>query len=332
MTSTVTPMPARGGGPEQAEAWVARLLAPDCTPAERAAFEAWLAASPAHIDAYLQTEAVNAMARELSGDPMLRAAARRARRTTAEGASRLWRSAGWGAGLAAAVALFALVSSWWGRAPTVVERSYATAVGEQRTLTLEDGTELRLDTDTTVHMRFSDDRRVLELARGRAQVEVGVDAGRPLEMVAGAARIRDIGTTFQVRRDEAGIEVGLLDGLVFVSGAGSAAPTRLQPGQQVQVEADGTVGRPQSLDLAMAKGWPQGQLVFKQRRLDELLAEMNRYSRTPLRLGDAELAATRVSGVFYIGDQASLVAALQQGWGLRVERASDGAVVLKKNR
>ncbi|MBW3551337.1 MAG: FecR/PupR family sigma factor regulator, partial [Proteobacteria bacterium] len=78
----------------QAEAWLARLHAPDCSARERAAFEDWLAQSPTHIEAWLDAERIDAMARTLASDDLLRAAARQARRKTAGGGPlRRWRPA-----------------------------------------------------------------------------------------------------------------------------------------------------------------------------------------------------------------------------------------------
>ena len=55
---------------------------------------------------------------------------------------------------------------------------------------------------------------------------------------------------------------------------------------------------------------------------------MNRYSDTRVRLADPALGDIRVSGVFHMHDQAALVAALERGWALRAQQASDGDIVL----
>lgn len=320
------------GGPEQAEAWLARLLAPDCTPAERAAFEAWLAASPTHIEAYLETETVHSLVGELAADPLLRASARRVRR---EGAGRAARLGDWAVrslGLAAALALVVGTGAvvWLAREPGVTLQTYATAVGEQRRLTLSDGTEVRLDADSAVVARYTDRQREVEVERGRVQFVVAEDAERPFRVEAGPSTIRDIGTTFQVDRTGERVTVGLIEGAVIVTASGSRERSLLAPGQAVEVDARGAISAKRPFDLDVAHGWTRGQLVFKQRRLDQLVAEMNRYSRTPLRLGDPELEALTVSGVFNAGDQASLVAALEQGWSLKADRSATGEIVLRK--
>ncbi|MBW3550729.1 MAG: FecR domain-containing protein, partial [Proteobacteria bacterium] len=197
--------------------------------------------------------------------------------------------------------------------------------------TLADGTEVLLDTDSSVTARFSDRARRIELQRGRAQFVVAADTRRPFTVEAGAATIRDIGTTFQVGRRGDAVEVGLLEGALIViaaSRSGASRRSTLAPGQQVTVDAAGNMQARRALDLAVAEAWPRGDLVFKNRRLDVLLAEMNRYSEAQLRLADPRLGDTTVSGVFHIHDQPALIAALEQGWSLRAERLDEHQIVL----
>lgn len=305
--------------------WTARLRSPDCSVEERAAFEDWLAQSPDHIAAYLEAERLHTLAAGLASDDLIRAAARAARRDAAPRriGKLLWPALA--AGLVGAVGLLAL----WPRHAPVSEQAYATASGQQQEITLTDGTVVNLDTDTRLVTRFDEGQRWVELQRGRAQFVVGKDP-RPFAVRAGVGTVRDIGTTFQVRRNGAAVDVALLDGQVEVSTDVNGATRRslLAPGEQVSVDGSGAIGPPTSLDIAQAQSWPKGDLVFRQQRLDDLLAQMNRYSRQQVRLADPELGALAVSGVFHVGDQASLVAALERGWSLRAVRNGDDEIVL----
>ncbi|MDQ3205526.1 MAG: FecR domain-containing protein [Pseudomonadota bacterium] len=315
---------------DEAAGWLARLDAPDCSPADRAGFEDWLAQSPGNIDSYLEMERVQAMASSLASDPMVRAATRKARRDGGTAA----RVRGWLPALAAMAATVVIalgVVLWVLRPPVADVTRYATAVGEQRALQLADGTRVLLDTDSALTASFTGSARRVELHRGRAQFVVAQDPNRGFQVRAGPALIRDIGTTFQASHVGGDVVVGLLEGAVIVSvaPAGSAtASRRLSPGQQVVVARQGLLQPVREFDLATAEAWPRGELVFKSRRLDALLVEMNRYSRTPIRLADPRLGEITVSGVFHIGDQSSLVAALEQGWPVRAERGGATAIVL----
>lgn len=326
-------MPPRGASSRdgRAEAWVARLMSPDCSDAEHREFEDWLAESPRNIDAYLEAERAHALAAQLADDEFVRAAARGARRMPAQGGWRRWMPM---ASIAATVAAVAIGAAIWRMQPADAPATtiYATAVGEQRDQVLSDGTRLLLDTDSAIDVRFGADARLVEVRRGRVQIEVGKDP-RPFLVRAGQTVVRDIGTTFQVSRGTgAAVQVGLIEGVVQVSlGEGTDAPRRtLAPGEQVAVDAAGKLGDKRGLDLETAQAWPRGDLIFRERPLGQLLEEANRYSTTQLRLGDPSLAGIRISGVFHAGDQAALAKALEQGWGLRAERTNEHEVVLQR--
>ncbi|WP_206859598.1 FecR family protein [Lysobacter changpingensis] len=321
--NTRTSQPADG----QAEAWMARLMAPDCTPADRAAFEDWLAQSPRHIEAWLEVERVQALSAQLQSDEMVRAAARAVRRAPAITARRAWIPAA-----AAAMLVVAVAAIWWRYEPesTVVPQHYATAMGEQSEVTLADGTVVLLDTGTQLTAMFDSRERLVELAKGRAQFVVGHDEQRPFRVKAGPSTVRDIGTTFQVAHRDGAVDVGLLEGRVDVSAKGDRNVATLSPGEQVRVDANGRIGPKAPLDVTGARAWPQGDLVFRERRLDELLIEMNRYSKQQVRLADPALGGLVVSGVFHAGDQDALVAVLERGWSLRAERRGADEIVLHR--
>jgi transmembrane sensor len=147
--------------------------------------------------------------------------------------------------------------------------------------------------------------------------------------------IRDIGTRFEVARFGEDVTVTLMSGIVSVAlqepSAGDDAHV-LEPGQQVRVGAHGGVGPAMPVDPAAASDWTSGTLTFKDRRLGDLLEEMNRYSRTKIRVADPTLGLVRVSGVFRAGDQTSLLQALQAGWAMRSTRVSADEVVLSSAR
>jgi transmembrane sensor len=310
--------------PDTAEGWVARLDAPHAGPAEAAAFDAWCARDPSHRPAYRAARQLHDMARRLRDNDMLRAAAREALRATARRrtARRRW----FGAAAVAASLLVALPAVWWYLRTPMVTADYATQT-RIATVTLPDGTRMVMDAGTRASIRFDGEARQVLLERGRAQFRVG-KAEAPFEVRAGEVTVRDIGTTFQVRRGDADTRVALLEGQVTVSDARQPDTRTLSPGQAVRVGADGHLDAALPLDAAEAEGWTQGRLVFRGERLADLLATMNRYAARRITLADAGMGELRVSGSFHAGDQDALVSALVAGWQLRPERLADGTVVL----
>src|SRR5690606_33638330 len=89
-------------------------------------------------------------------------------------------------------------------------------LGERRTETLPDGTEVVLNTDSALEMRYSKGRRYIEVKQGEAQFEVAHDASRPFVVSIGEDTVTALGTRFQVRREQGSAIVTLLEGSVEV--------------------------------------------------------------------------------------------------------------------
>lgn len=110
----------------------------------------------------------------------------------------------------------------------------------------------------------------------------------------------------------------------------------MQPGERVRLSevtdaankaqrASMQVDRPR-IDQVLA--WKRGEAIFDDVPLSEAVAEMNRYSRTPILVGgDESVAARRVSGLFRTGDNLSFAHAVAALHGL-VVREREGLLEL----
>ena len=228
-----------------------------------------------------------------------------------------------GAAGALALAFGATAFVWLSQQPT----RYATAVGEQRTFQLEDGSRITLDTASEVAVRFNDSRRSVTLATGQAMFDVEGDPGRPFVVAAGNTRVTAVGTRFDVRRSGAGARVVLVEGRVDVRReAASDGQWTLAPGQQVTTSTD----RPTvaAANLPAATSWTTGRLTFESTPIGEAVAEMNRYSRVSIELRDERISSIQISGVFNTGDVDGFVAALSDLYALRPTETDDGRIIL----
>ncbi|ALN93762.1 FecR family protein [Lysobacter gummosus] len=324
----VSTLPPSHRFPDSAEGWLARLLSPESDTDDFAAFEEWIAVSPQNALAYAEAERVHGMARasqavraqvptDLSQIALSskRPSARRARPAVFA-----W----------AAVLVLALVSGWgvWVALRPSSPVQYATAVGERLKVDLPDGSTLVLDTDTALQLSYRRSRRGIELLRGRLQANVAHDKDRPFIVSSGDGSVRAVGTVFQVENRGGDTVVRLLEGRVVVATRQAGQALELHPMQQVVYGENGWFGTPEGVDRIAAEGWTQGRLIFKERRLAELLVEFNRYSRDHLVLSKAELGDIRVSGAFAADDRSGLIMALQRGWGLQAKRTASDETTL----
>jgi transmembrane sensor len=197
----------------------------------------------------------------------------------------------------------------WCAQPVVHE----TGIGERRTVALPDGSQVTLNTASRIEVRFDGGRREVVLAAGEAFFSVTRQADHaPFDVFSHAAQIRVTGTRFNLYRHADFTDVDLLEGGVTVgptNGQANAA-VRLAPGQAVRVSASGRPGRITSARLGRIEDWRRGLVSFDRTPLPAAVAEMNRYSRAPIRLDDAALGQLRVDGVFETGDTAAFAKAL----------------------
>lgn len=314
---------------EAAADWFAQLNNTTVSTDALRAFREWRR-DPRHDAAYRDVEALWRAAGMLRNDADIQKAAEEAleRKSKKKRTGPLPRPGprGTAAAIFAAVLAVGLTILW----PQIAGRTYATEIGEVRLVRLEDGSRLRLDTDSKVRVRLAGNARRIDLLSGRAQFEVAHDEARPFVVQAGETAVRALGTRFDVRREAAGVEVVLFEGSVEVDGPGEAAsPLILRPGETARLPTGAQ--RPVVLAAAAPEldSWTSGRLVFRSTPLGEAADEVNRYSPVKVVIEDARLAATPVTGVFDAGDTAAFVDAVRDLYGLQAASVGEREIRLR---
>jgi transmembrane sensor len=109
---------------------------------------------------------------------------------------------------------------------------YATAVGERRTLTLEDGSTVELNSRSRIRVRFAKSQRDVELLEGQVLFHVAKDSSRPFVVHSDTLSVRAVGTKFDVNRKTTGTTVTVVEGRVAVYEEGISAPgTAITPSE-----------------------------------------------------------------------------------------------------
>lgn len=311
----------------EAADWLARLGARPVSADTLAEFQAWRTA-PENVAAYRRAEAIWRRSGELSNDAEITALVQA---TLARPRPRRKKGVGRGAAIGGGLAVIGAVALAFGYHAWSSRMVYATPIGELRTVSLADGSTVRLDTASRVRVRLSDDRRVVILESGQALFEVAHDATRPFVVEAGTTEVQALGTVFDVRREgPGGVRVTLVEGAVEVrERAPEARQThRLSAGQQWKRASGST--RPAAVDVAVATSWAEGRLRFRNTPLREAVAEVNRYLEDKIVLDAGAAEAVGVNGTFAIGDRNAFVSAASDLFGLQAREASDGSLHLSK--
>jgi transmembrane sensor len=218
----------------------------------------------------------------------------------------------------------------------------STEVGEQRLVALKDGTHVFLNTATRLDVKYDANVRLVELKTGEALFDVAKKPTWPFIVIAGNRKIRALGTSFVVRRDETQTAVTLVEGTVTVTsdetGASARAPTSeaaktqersqaftLTPGQRLTFRAGQARLDMTSLDKAVA--WRRGEIIFDDTPLSAAVSELNRYSKDKLIVEQPEAQALLVTGLFQTGDSVSFAHAVAESFGLTVKEQNDEIVI-----
>lgn len=101
---------------------------------------------------------------------------------------------------------------------------YTTGIGEERSLTLADGSVIELNAESRIRVSYQTNTREVELLSGEALFKVFHNPSRPFVVESGAAIIRDLGTVFDVYRKPRGTTVTVIEGQVTVGPATVALP------------------------------------------------------------------------------------------------------------
>jgi transmembrane sensor len=327
----------------QAAAWVARLHGEGRTAQLEAGFQRWLAASSEHRAAFEMANDIWASAERCPKSAARSLAVQSPR-------ARLFALRPVALALAASAVLLLVGTALYFRDPGL-----STAVGEQRTVTLEDGTRVTMNTATRVHVEYDRNIRRIILDRGEALFEVSKRPKWPFMVVAGAQQVRALGTEFLVRRDDRQLAITLIEGKVTVSPRVSSTGTALEriqpttagtdtvPGKDRPTQAPGAVfalspgerltfakGKSPMLDrppLEKVIAWERGHLIFDHTPLGEAVREMNRYSDTEIRIENPETEGTQVTGIFHTGESENFARAVAEAYQLRLVSRS-GTLIL----
>lgn len=318
------PQSANRVADREAAEWHVRLGERPVSAAMLHAFAVWRRI-PANAEAYHRVETLWRTTGSLSSDPEIQALAQGTLRRSRPRLTQIWSRRLIPAAVVLAPVLVAAVALLlWLPGRDV----YSTDIGGRRTVQLEDGSQVQLDTDTRLKVRFSDARRQVVLERGRALFSVAHDTARPFSVAAGATEVTALGTVFDVRRDLAGVRVTLVEGAVAVTDArsGEARRWRLSPGQQLATSRPDP--EPEAVDPVSATSWSKGRLVFRETPLREAVAEVNRYLPDKIILAAGPVGEVPVNGVFATGDREAFVSAASDLFGLTAQPQPDGGVRL----
>ncbi|WP_213979088.1 FecR domain-containing protein [Sphingomonas sp. dw_22] len=307
----------------EAAAWAAKLdAAPDQAPP---GLDEWFAQDPRHAGALLRAQATLAV----FAPPWHESVPDIEKQAEDDGPASAWkRRAIFGGGalaLAASLAAVLLIGS--------PKETYETQIGEVRSLALSDGSSVSIDAKSRIEIDFDAKNRDVHFRSGKVLFRAAHNAQRPFRVMLDGIVITDIGTAFQVTKDDRtqAVEVLVTEGAVRIDAP--AGRVDLVAGQRARFPQAASGGlRPEltrvaPADIERTLAWKDGQLELNGETLDSAVAEINRHSRLQLRVGNAALGSESLYGSFRMDDAAGFARAVAAGLGTDVRTEADGIVI-----
>ena len=191
-----------------------------------------------------------------------------------------------------------------------------TATGEIKTLRLQDGSQLSLNTASAADIRFTPQERLIRLHQGEISIITAQDTqpvSRPFLVQTQQGMLRALGTEFIVRQFDDATRLTVLKHAVEITLPGHRL--LVSEGQTVRFTAS-AFGEVTALSGG-AGSWSKGVLSVSDRPLAEVVDELARYRHGHLSC-DPAVADLRISGTFPLNDTDAVLNILSRTLPVRI--------------
>ncbi len=342
---------------QQAAEWLSRLDADTpLTKNEKSELAEWMGRSNAHSRRLRQLavgwDAMNVLTElavplghsHMSGTPQARVA---------------WSNRRIAAAAASIVVSFVVTAVYWYSPDPIAKTNgfYATAIGDQDSVTLIDQSEVLLNTNTQIKVSYSQGFRDIYLLQGEAHFTVAKNANMPFRVFAGTGRIDAIGTAFSVYIKDDIVDVAVTEGRVSLASIAVSPPpkpTNSSVAAQIAlVEPLGTLEAGEvatiskevdehqnavvqlndqrllaAKDMSKMMSWRDGVLQFSGEPLEQVVNEISRYTTLSIEISDPGVRSIPIGGRFPVGETDAMFESLEKDFGLRVTRVSNDKFVV----
>jgi transmembrane sensor len=240
---------------------------------------------------------------------------------------------------AALLAVYILLAGSENHVPRPATQTYETAAGEHRVVKLADGSIVEMIAGSAISVTYTANERRLTLDEGQAIFTVAKNPKRPFVVRAGLGSVTAIGTVFNVRKTEGDVEVHVLEGTVAVrpvadAKAGSEAETSspislVTAGKQTSYSLSGLSIEPIIPAAAVTDlGWRVGVLTMVDLPIRDVIAELNRYLASEIKIGDEAVGRLRFTGTVYPDQVQAWLEGLQEGYPIEVVRLEGNTILM----
>ena len=292
---------------EQAAEWVVRLNDPRASEDDFSEWQQWLAQDAANVQAFHEVQDAWQRASAVADVIAAPTSDDRVTSITPTHVTSFTPRWSWALSLAATVLLVCGIVFWPSTPSTL-----STTTAELRSVKLPDGSRVSLGPETQLRLAFSERERLISMQTGEAYFEVSPDPQRPFSVKTPSGTVVAVGTAFSVHTLTDRIAVAVTHGKVrvetgggpvveealSVAGESAPPPVVLVTGQRFVRERERTtIDKLPSLDSATA--WQQRRLEYNNEELRVVIADINRYSATKLKIDSNDIGEQRYTGTVF---------------------------------
>lgn len=336
----------------QAHRWVVLLEESQVSAETKAEFDAWLEQGPSHKDAFdhARMSVAASQTLQVSDFPDLKSTPKYLllRSYAIEAIDFFKEKKGLLLGLGGAVAASLAITLFLKTpqtaivpaAPNPAIATYESAVGELKTISLADGTQVTLGGRSSIETEFYPDKRLVMLQQGKAYFDVAPDPQRPLSVIAADLTATAVGTAFDVQRNGEAFRVGVTEGRVDVEypliidgndmGITTARP--VSAGQEIAATTENGLEQVTNTNKRFLAAWRSGKLVYRSVSIAELIVDLNRYSERPITIDpeSPEIRSLQFGGNFPDKNINEVLEMLAEIHPIEVDTSSTERTVLRK--
>ncbi|WP_233149255.1 FecR domain-containing protein [Herbaspirillum camelliae] len=198
---------------------------------------------------------------------------------------------------------------------------YRTSVGEQRQLTLADGTELWLNTETAIDVDYGRAERRITLRSGEILVKTAADTlspSRPFLVVTDQGALHPLGTQFTVRTESTSSNIAVFEGAVKVSLKRNRTASQVVPAGLQMFFSNTSAGNLTPAET-LRRDWIHGALTADDMRLEDFINELSRYHPGILSCSP-DVANLRIVGSYPIQNMPAILEALEGSLPITVKQ------------
>lgn len=311
---------------EQAAEWFALLRDGQASREHKIAWRNWLDARPEHKKAWHYVENISHSFETLQQTPDPQSTADNLYRANQRLRQRRRLLSGL---LSVAVIGFVGQLSWNRKwlpdSVMAINADYRTGVGQQRHITLADGSQLWLNTASAINVDYTTQQRRIELLHGEIYIQTAKDPGRSFIVDTSHGRLTALGTQFNVMNHSHDIELAVYEGAVAVQTLNNQQ-AELQAGERNRFNADQIQAKQHVITARQA--WRQGLLVAEDMTLEDLISELNRYHYGYINITE-EIAQLKVYGSFPLNHTERTLSMLTRVLPIQVRQIFPGWIKLE---